>query len=581
MSRLRPVPTALVATVLAMQSPEAAVLVVDDVTDSVAVDGKLGFREALLSLNAQSDRNSDATAHRTGSYGTADRIAFSIGTGERVIAVASPLPQVLRPAEIVGTQQPGYVSTPLIVLDGAAAGAGAIGLSLRSSGIVQGIELRDFGGAGLAVGTSLLHDGFEAGVLPLAGAGAVVADHLVVRDGGDGIAIEPDGDLLLQDSRILQNDRIGLDVRGGLDASAIEVGFNLGHGVRVESDRRVRLVDAEVHHSGGNSTPPVPPAFGEEPVSLGSIGILVLRASHVDGFSLRGTLSTVNRNAGHGIQLGDASAQTGVVRALVADAQIFLNQLGIRVLQKDDVRRTYSTIVANNIYQNRSYGMHLRSSYQLSRDGMGLEYIASNDVHRNGVSGTGCTAASGASESHPQVLFEGRVGGAAPFAPEPPTEIFGWGPDRIQYPQDYRCYWGSDAPNLPSSEKTSNAEECSLINNPAPEYQELSKGINNRCVWSPGFGQCRVGWDIAGVEGGIVCGSSRNRIFNYINNSIGNELTQRGVAAINGAVVRARRNFWGAGGASSATAVDSNSGSHIDPNSSCGVETTCTGYWPE
>ena len=47
-------------------------------------------------------------------------IAFDFGTGPQTIDLLSPLPAITVPLTIDGTTEPGYSSTPLIELDGAA-----------------------------------------------------------------------------------------------------------------------------------------------------------------------------------------------------------------------------------------------------------------------------------------------------------------------------------------------------------------------------------------------------------------------------------------------------------------------------
>ena len=70
-----------------------------------------------------------------------------------------------------------------------------------------------------------------------------------------------------------------------------------------------------------------------------------------------------------------------------------------------------------------------------------------------------------------------------------------------------------------------------------------------------------------------MCGSDTNRIYAYVNNFAADPLTQRGVSAINGAIVRARRNIWGVGGSGNGIAADG--GSRIDEGDDCGAVSTC------
>ena len=48
----------------------------------------------------------------------ADRIVFDLGLQDRVIQPATPLPPIIHPVTIDGTTQPGFVKTPLVVING-------------------------------------------------------------------------------------------------------------------------------------------------------------------------------------------------------------------------------------------------------------------------------------------------------------------------------------------------------------------------------------------------------------------------------------------------------------------------------
>src|SRR5205814_1286341 len=55
-------------------------------------------------------------------------IRFAISAGVQTISLTTPLPPITQQVIIDGTTQPGYAGSPLIELNGAAAGAGADGL---------------------------------------------------------------------------------------------------------------------------------------------------------------------------------------------------------------------------------------------------------------------------------------------------------------------------------------------------------------------------------------------------------------------------------------------------------------------
>ncbi len=104
--------------------------------------GTGSLRQAILNANA-------ATAAST--------ITFAIpGSGVQVINVgsttATPLPTLTSAIILDATTQPNYSGTPLIELNGAAAGAGANGLTITAGGsTVKGLDINQFQGNGIFI----------------------------------------------------------------------------------------------------------------------------------------------------------------------------------------------------------------------------------------------------------------------------------------------------------------------------------------------------------------------------------------------------------------------------------------------
>ena len=96
-----------------------------------ANDGAGSLRQAILDSNAN-----------TG----ADSIEFSIGGGGvQTIALTSALPAVTDPVEIDGTTQPGFAGSPVIVLNGRAAGFNVNGLTISAgNSTVRGLVINSF-----------------------------------------------------------------------------------------------------------------------------------------------------------------------------------------------------------------------------------------------------------------------------------------------------------------------------------------------------------------------------------------------------------------------------------------------------
>jgi hypothetical protein len=227
----------------------------------------------------------------------------------------------------------------------------------------------------------------------------------------------------------------------------VEIGLSGRHAVRIETDAAVTLVGVDVHDSGKHPTTP----------TADQAGIFAVRASHADGLRIQGNGGRVHDNSGHGVVLGHPTEQTGAVYGFVGDLQIFGNQIGIRVQQKDDVAApTASTILSNNVYDNAQAGIYISRSSQRYTATADRRAFSSNDVHHNGVTG-GCTPETG-DEVASQVVFDGPIVGTDPTVsnldPNP-------GPDQAEFPDDYRCYWGAD-----DSVRTQTLAECNDLNNP-------------------------------------------------------------------------------------------------------------------
>ncbi|MCK6396701.1 cadherin repeat domain-containing protein, partial [Zoogloea sp.] len=82
-------------------------------------DGKISLREAITAANNTAG---------------ADTITFAIGSGAQIINLTSALPTITSVIHIEGDSQAGFTGEPVIALNGASAGASAIGLLFSGSG---------------------------------------------------------------------------------------------------------------------------------------------------------------------------------------------------------------------------------------------------------------------------------------------------------------------------------------------------------------------------------------------------------------------------------------------------------------
>jgi hypothetical protein len=119
-----------------------AVLTVTTTADS----GAGSLRQAILDANNTTANPGQNTIH------------FNIaGSGAQTIALASPLPAIINPSGVIvdATTQPGFTSTPLVVLNGAGAGTGDGLLIAEGNSTVKGLAIENFAsGAGIFLRSS-------------------------------------------------------------------------------------------------------------------------------------------------------------------------------------------------------------------------------------------------------------------------------------------------------------------------------------------------------------------------------------------------------------------------------------------
>ncbi len=124
------------ATIVQSQAMATILDINSLVVTTTADDGPGSLRWAILTANATPGVNT---------------ITFQIpGGGAQTINVMSPLPTITHVVDINATTQPGYFGTPLVTLNGAAAGSGTNGLMISAgNSTVRGLAINLFGGSGL------------------------------------------------------------------------------------------------------------------------------------------------------------------------------------------------------------------------------------------------------------------------------------------------------------------------------------------------------------------------------------------------------------------------------------------------
>jgi trimeric autotransporter adhesin len=157
----------------------------------------------------------------------ADTINFNItGGGVQTILPPNALPALTESVTIDGTSQPGYAGTPVVVLSGNSAGAGANGLALSNHTIstIKGLALGGWNGAGVRIDGGGQHQ--------------IRNNHIGVNAAGTGVFANTDGIVITtasknnlvggtQDARnvISGNKQSGVLLAGGSEQNTIAANF--------------------------------------------------------------------------------------------------------------------------------------------------------------------------------------------------------------------------------------------------------------------------------------------------------------------------------------------------------------------
>jgi hypothetical protein len=306
---------------LAVSAP-AAVITVSGTGDTIAVDAAATLREAIISMNNQSDVNADVTGKRLGIYatlpgGTADVINFNIaGSGVRTISPTSAEPTIVVPLTINGYSQSGAAANSLanadnavilIQLDGVGAGANVTGLTLGAGSggsTIKGLDIVRFAGDGILVlsdGNSIL--GNFIGVDP---SGTTRMPNGTFPNSGDGIRLvsasnNQIGSAAPADRNIASGNALnGIHLVGSI-AAPVTANKIQGNFVGVAADGK---------SSVGTRTEPAPAPGAAEGNNLGGIEVSGGELNAVGG-TAAGARNVVGFN-GLGIQMDNGAQQNAI-----------------------------------------------------------------------------------------------------------------------------------------------------------------------------------------------------------------------------------------------------------------------------
>jgi len=266
---------ALVICAATSAGARAATIVVTSTGDDTAVDGSVSLREAIESIDAGANIDSDVVA--SGAYGTADTILFDIpSAGTHTISPTVDLPPITRPLTIDATSQPGFAAAPVIVLDGSSDGAvSPVGLDARAAVTIEGLDVVGFGGTGIDL------DAGSAGSIVSASRVGINAAGAGAGANGMGIAVRSGGDVIGPGNVVSGNLGAGVMVAAGVTAARITATF-----------------------IGTNAAGAAALANGGDGISIEGSGVTVGGAALADG-------NVISGNGADGILVSGASASRG------------------------------------------------------------------------------------------------------------------------------------------------------------------------------------------------------------------------------------------------------------------------------
>ncbi|MFO0868130.1 MAG: DUF4347 domain-containing protein [Pirellulales bacterium] len=311
--------------------------------------GAGSLRQALLNANSLSG---------------ADTIAFNIlGTGPHTINVLSALPTITEAVTIDGWTEPDYSAvsgTPVIVLNGAAAGSTA-GLRVQASNVtIRGLTIQQFVGAGISLesGTNNIVQGNylgtnAAGTAALGNGGAgiqiqsnshQIINNLISGNTGDGVTVTGASGTILQGNRI------------GVTAAGTAVLGNQGRGIAVNGASNTLIGGLTLgagNTIGGNA---------REGIWLvnGTTGTLI--QGNWVGSDSTGSLNLGNLQAGIRIGNQGAAASNNVIGGTTTAARnlvAFNGEAGIAVDRSASGASVNNALLGNSIFSNVGLGIDL------------------------------------------------------------------------------------------------------------------------------------------------------------------------------------------------------------------------------
>jgi parallel beta-helix repeat protein len=248
-----------------------------------------------------------ANANHSGTAAAPDLIQFSTGGGTIHVNAANGGPLGLSANEVAvldATTATGYSGTPLITLDGSAAGAGVSGLTISGgSSTVKGFDIIDFSGSGIRLDTNGGNT-VQSNYIGITTAG------MAAGNGGNGIWIVGSAGNAIGGNVISANGANGVWITGGADSNTLSgnfIGTGLGGATALGNALDGVRIDGSNHNLIGHSDPitgisyyntnqvSIQPVSGWQGIRAGngSGQYLITGTSNSDGLLFDGTIAGV------------------------------------------------------------------------------------------------------------------------------------------------------------------------------------------------------------------------------------------------------------------------------------------------
>jgi len=315
---------------------------------TTADSGAGSLRQAILDANDTTTNPGQNT------------IDFSIGTsGSQTISLASPLPAITNTSGVIidGTSEPGFTTTPLIVLNGSGAGSGD-GLDIDGgNSTVKGLVIQDFASGaaiGLASNDNTIQEDYlgtnaggttaaanSIGIEVVAATGNTIggttaaARNVISGNGTIGVIISGSG----ATGNLVEGNDIGTDQTGALAVANTDDGVDIVNG-------------ATANTIGGSAT-----GTGNSIAGNGRYGVLLGVSGTSDnvvegnfiGTNTAGATTLANTASGVGLVNGASSNTIGGTATAAANVISGNGDYGILVT---DSTTTDNLIEGNNIGTN-------------------------------------------------------------------------------------------------------------------------------------------------------------------------------------------------------------------------------------